>query len=64
MRANLVVLIAERTLQQAQLALADSTSAVSADLVVLYKALEALGGGWEAAAEGETTPNASAESHH
>jgi NodT family efflux transporter outer membrane factor (OMF) lipoprotein len=40
------VLDAERTLQQNELLLADSTTAVSTDLVALYKAL---GGGWEAA---------------
>jgi NodT family efflux transporter outer membrane factor (OMF) lipoprotein len=39
------VLDAERTLEQNELALADSTTAVSTDLVVLYKAL---GGGWPA----------------
>lgn len=39
------VLDAERNLQQTELALADSTAAVSIDLVALYKAL---GGGWEA----------------
>jgi NodT family efflux transporter outer membrane factor (OMF) lipoprotein len=38
------VLTAERSLQQAQLSLTDSTTAVSTDLVALYKAL---GGGWE-----------------
>jgi outer membrane protein TolC len=37
------VLDAERTLQQNQLLLADGATAVSTDLVVLYKAL---GGGW------------------
>jgi NodT family efflux transporter outer membrane factor (OMF) lipoprotein len=37
------VLDAERTLQQNQLSLADGSTAVSTDLVVLYKAL---GGGW------------------
>jgi NodT family efflux transporter outer membrane factor (OMF) lipoprotein len=42
--AFLDVLDAERTLQQTQLSLADSTAAVSTDLVALYKAL---GGGWE-----------------
>jgi NodT family efflux transporter outer membrane factor (OMF) lipoprotein len=42
--AFLDVLDAERTLQQAELSLADSTAAVSTDLVALYKAL---GGGWE-----------------
>ena len=40
----LEVLDAERTLEQNQLALADSTTAVSTDLVALYKAL---GGGWQ-----------------
>ena len=38
------VLDAERTLQQTELSLADSTAAVSTDLVALYKAL---GGGWK-----------------
>lgn len=38
------VLDAERTLQQTELSLADSTAAVSTDLVALYKAL---GGGWQ-----------------
>jgi outer membrane protein, multidrug efflux system len=38
------VLTAERTLQQNQLELADTTTAVSTDLVLLYKTL---GGGWE-----------------
>jgi len=42
----LTVLDAERTLLQAELQHVQSTSAVSADLVQLYKAL---GGGWEAA---------------
>jgi outer membrane protein TolC len=37
------VLDAERTAQQNELLLADSSTAVSTDLVVLYKAL---GGGW------------------
>jgi NodT family efflux transporter outer membrane factor (OMF) lipoprotein len=37
------VLDAERTLRQSELSLADGTTAVSIDLVVLYKAL---GGGW------------------
>jgi len=40
----LEVLDAERTLQQTELSLADSTAAVSTDLVALY---EALGGGWK-----------------
>jgi NodT family efflux transporter outer membrane factor (OMF) lipoprotein len=39
----IVVLDAQRTLQQNQLSLADATAAVSTDLVTLYKAL---GGGW------------------
>jgi multidrug efflux system outer membrane protein len=39
------VLDAERNLQQTELALAESTAAVSINLVALYKAL---GGGWEA----------------
>ncbi len=38
------VLDAERTLQQNQLSLADATTAVSSDLVLLYKTL---GGGWQ-----------------
>jgi len=38
------VLDAERSLQATELSLADSTTAVSTDLVALYKAL---GGGWE-----------------
>jgi multidrug efflux system outer membrane protein len=43
--ANFIdVLDAERTLQQNQLSLADSTTAVAADLVQLYRAL---GGGWQ-----------------
>ncbi len=42
------VLDVERTLQQNQLSLADSTTAVTADLVRLYRAL---GGGWEAVSE-------------
>lgn len=41
------VLEAERNLQQSQLALADSTQAVTTDLIALYKAL---GGGWSSAA--------------
>ncbi len=40
------VLDAERTEEQNELALADATTAVSADLVQLYRAL---GGGWESA---------------
>jgi multidrug efflux system outer membrane protein len=40
----LEVLYAERTLQQAELSLADSRATVSTDLVALYKAL---GGGWQ-----------------
>jgi NodT family efflux transporter outer membrane factor (OMF) lipoprotein len=39
------VLDAERTLQQTELSLTDSTAAVSTDLVALYKGL---GGGWQA----------------
>ena len=39
------VLDAERTLEQNELTLADSTTSVSIDLVALYKAL---GGGWAA----------------
>jgi outer membrane protein, multidrug efflux system len=38
------VLDAERTLEQNQLSLAEATTAISTDLVALYKAL---GGGWE-----------------
>ena len=38
------VLDAERSLQQSELTLADSTASLSTDLVALYKAL---GGGWE-----------------
>jgi outer membrane protein TolC len=38
------VLDAERTLQQNQLSLADSTTALAGDLVRLYRAL---GGGWQ-----------------
>ncbi len=41
------VLDAERTLEQDELTLSDSTTSVSIDLVVLYKAL---GGGWTATA--------------
>ena len=40
----LEVLDAERTLEQTQLSLTDSTATVSTDLVALYKAL---GGGWQ-----------------
>jgi NodT family efflux transporter outer membrane factor (OMF) lipoprotein len=47
--ANFIdVLDAERTLQQNQLALASTTTAVATDLVAIYRAL---GGGWEAANE-------------
>ena len=42
----LEVLTAQRTVLQAEQALADATTSVSTDLVALYKAL---GGGWEAA---------------
>ena len=43
--ANFIdVLDAERSLQQNQLSLADSTTAVSTDLVAIYRAL---GGGWD-----------------
>jgi NodT family efflux transporter outer membrane factor (OMF) lipoprotein len=45
----IVVLDAERTEEQNALALAQSTTAVSADLVQLYRAL---GGGWQVAAVG------------
>jgi multidrug efflux system outer membrane protein len=38
------VLDAERTLQQNELSLVDATTAVSTDLVALYRAL---GGGWQ-----------------
>jgi outer membrane protein TolC len=41
----LTVLVAEQTLLTNQLLLSDSTTTVSNNLVVLYKAL---GGGWEA----------------
>jgi multidrug efflux system outer membrane protein len=45
------VLDAERTLQQTELSQADSTAAISTDLIALYKAL---GGGWQQAADGST----------
>jgi len=51
------VLDAERTEQQNELSLADATSAVSSDLVLLYKAL---GGGWENQAA-LTTPSQRAD---
>ena len=47
------VLYAERTLQQTELSLTDSTATVSTDLVAVYKAL---GGGWQT----ETTDHADA----
>jgi len=47
--AFLDVLDAERTLQQTELSLADSTASVSTDLIALYKAL---GGGWQQDANG------------
>ena len=46
------VLDAERTEEQSELALADATTAVSADLVQLYRAL---GGGWQSQA-GQSKP--------
>jgi len=60
--ANFIdVLDAERTLQANQLSLAESTTAVAADLVQLYRAL---GGGWQAAdaAPLERSPGAAAAS--
>jgi len=56
------VLDAERTLQQTELSLADSTTAVSTDLVALYKAL---GGGWELqpSAANDAGAGAHAEAH-
>jgi multidrug efflux system outer membrane protein len=54
------VLDAERTEEQNELSLADATTAVSADLVQLFRAL---GGGWEsseAAAQGRVLPSAKA----
>jgi len=46
--ANFIdVLDAERTLQQNELSLATNTTAISTDLVAIYRAL---GGGWEASA--------------
>jgi len=47
------VLDAQRTWQQNQLSLLDSSTAVAADLVRLYRAL---GGGWEAADRSAATP--------
>lgn len=48
------VLDAERTLQQNQLSLADRTTAVTTDLVGLYRAL---GGGWQQVAlQGGSAP--------
>jgi NodT family efflux transporter outer membrane factor (OMF) lipoprotein len=44
------VLDAERTEEQNELSLADATTAVSADLVQLYRAL---GGGWQSTGEGD-----------
>jgi outer membrane protein, multidrug efflux system len=52
--ANFIdVLDAERTLQQNQLSLVDSATAVAADLVRLYRAL---GGGWQTAAGTSSDP--------
>lgn len=53
------VLDAERTLQQTQLSLTDSTATVSTDLVALYKAL---GGGWqtETASDADATKTGAA----
>ena len=47
------VLDAERTEEQNELSLADATTAVSADLVGLYRAL---GGGWESCSGDVTLP--------
>lgn len=47
------VLDAERTLEQNQLALADATTAVSSDLVHLYKTL---GGGWQTGTSKGSSP--------
>jgi NodT family efflux transporter outer membrane factor (OMF) lipoprotein len=47
----LEVLVDERTLQQTQLSLTDSTATVSTDLVALYKAL---GGGWQTETASDT----------
>jgi outer membrane protein, multidrug efflux system len=47
------VLDAERTEEQNAVALADATTAVSADLVQLYRAL---GGGWESSASADQRP--------
>jgi outer membrane protein, multidrug efflux system len=51
------VLDAERTFEQNQLSLAESTTAISTDLVALYKAL---GGGWESTASAHPTSPSSA----
>lgn len=48
------VLSAERTLEQNETALADGTSALSTDIVALYKAL---GGGWQEAGTVRTSDN-------
>jgi outer membrane protein, multidrug efflux system len=53
------VLDAERTLQQNQLSLAEATTAVSTDLVALYKAL---GGGWENGSPSATRESSPASS--
>lgn len=59
------VLYAERAQQQTELSLADSTAAVSTDLVALYKAL---GGGWQVetsvAPQSDPTGTASATQNH
>ena len=47
------VLDAERTLEQNQLSLAEATTAVSSDLVLLYKTL---GGGWQTLPVGQARP--------
>ena len=52
------VLDAERTEEQNELALADATTAVSADLVQLYRAL---GGGWESDAARQASVSMSAK---
>lgn len=56
------VLDAERTLEQNELALADTTTAVSTDLVQLYKTL---GGGWQTGpAAPAPAPGAPQSGHH
>ncbi|MGA9367099.1 MAG: TolC family protein, partial [Steroidobacteraceae bacterium] len=47
------VLDAERTEEENEVSLADATTAVSADLVQLYRAL---GGGWESGAAADSVP--------